>query len=160
MSGAVGHGCWPLYLWNWEKISTILEKQKQIKRETGLGFALPCTRSVFILFYFIVGLLFIYLFIFLSIYFFFHSPFMNSGLGSEGNHIVTSHHHRIFQEYLPRLLGGCSGKRKIIPNVWIFLDILLHSRIRHLYIPLCVRGWVGSGNNGRICFSYETFCTE
>ena len=66
------------------------EKQKQIKRETGLGFALSCTRSVFILFYFIVGLLFILLFIFLSIYFFFvHSPFMNSGLGSEGNHIVA-----------------------------------------------------------------------
>ena len=81
VSGGVGHGCWPLYLWNWENISTIWEKQKQIKRETGLGFALPCTRSVFILFYFIVGLLFsIYLFIF------FHSPFMNSGLGSEGNH--------------------------------------------------------------------------
>ena len=63
------------------KESTVWEKQKQIKRETGLGFALPCTRSVFILFYFIVGLLLsIYLFIF------FHSPFMNSGLGSEGNH--------------------------------------------------------------------------
>ena len=45
---------------------------------------------------------------------------MNSGLGSEGNHIVTSHHHRIFQEYLPGLLGGCSGKLKIITNVSIF----------------------------------------
>ena len=66
VSGAVGHGCCPLYLWwNWENISTIWEKQKQIKRETGLGFALPCTRSVLILFYFIVGLLlFIYLFFF------------------------------------------------------------------------------------------------
>ena len=47
------------------------EKQKQIKRETGLGFALSCTRSVFILFYFIVGLLFIYLFFYLSIFSFF-----------------------------------------------------------------------------------------
>ena len=71
VSGAEGHGCWPLYVWNWKKISTIWEKQ--IKREAGLGFALPCTRSVFILFYFIVGLLFIYLFIFLSIYLFFFS---------------------------------------------------------------------------------------
>ena len=38
------------------------------------------------------------LFIHLSMYllFLFHSPFMNSGLGSEGNHIVTSHHHPNF----------------------------------------------------------------
>ena len=120
VSGAEGHGCWPLYVWNWEKISTIWEKQ--IKRETGLGFALPCTRSVSILFYFIVGLLFIYLFFYLSIYFFFHSPFMNSGLGSEGNHIVTSHLHPNFPVVPPGLLGGgaCSGKLKIITNVWIF----------------------------------------
>ena len=159
MSGAVGHGCWPLYLWNWEKISTILEKQKQIKRETGLGFALPCTRSVFILFYFIVGLLFIYLFIFLSIYFFFHSPFMNSGLGSEGNHIVTSHHHPNFPGVPPGAAGRVQWQTKNNNNVWIFLDILLHGRI-HLYIPLCIRGWVGSGKNRRICFSNETFCTE
>ena len=72
VSGAVGHGCWPLYLWNWEKISKIWEKQKQLKRETGLGFALSCTRSFwFILFYFIVDLLFIYLFFYLSIFSFF-----------------------------------------------------------------------------------------
>ena len=78
--------------------------KNQIKRETGLGFALPCIRSVFILFYFIVGLLFICLFINLSI--FFHSPFMNSGLGSEGNHIVTSHHH----PYFPRVPPGTAGR--------------------------------------------------
>ena len=53
------------------RITTIWEKQ--IKRETGLGFALPCTRSVFILFSFIVGFLFIYLFFYLSIYLFFFS---------------------------------------------------------------------------------------
>ena len=41
---------------------------KQVIRETGLGFALPCTRSVFILFYRIVGLLFICLFVCLFIY--------------------------------------------------------------------------------------------
>ena len=109
VSGAEGHGCWPLYVWNWEKISTIWEKQ--IKRETGFSFALPCTRSVYILFYFIVVLLFIFLFIYLffylSIYFFFHSPFMNSGLGSEGNHIVTSHLHPNFPGVPPGLLGGC-----------------------------------------------------
>ena len=83
---------------------------KQVIRETGLGFALPCTRSVFILFYLIVGLLFIYLFlcffIYLSIYlFFFHSPFMNSGLGSEGNHIATSHHHPNFPGVPPGAVG-------------------------------------------------------
>ena len=105
VSGAVGHGCWPLYIWNWENISTIWEKQKQIKCETGLGFALPCTRSVFILFYFIVGLL-----LSICLFIFFHSPFMKSGLGSEGHH---AHGHitqpRIFQEYLPGLLRGCNG---------------------------------------------------
>ena len=96
---------------NWEKISTILEKQ--IKRETGFGFALPCTRSVFILFYFIVGLLFIYLFIYLSIYcFFFHSPFMNSGLGSEGNHILTSHHHPNFPGVPPGAAGRVQWQTK------------------------------------------------
>ena len=42
---------------------------KRLYVKTGLGFALPCTRSVFILFYFIVGLLFIYLFSYLSIFF-------------------------------------------------------------------------------------------
>ena len=96
-------------------ISTIWEKQ--ITRETGLGFALPCTRSVFILFYFIVGLLFIYLFIylfiFLSIYLFFsHSPFMNSGLGSEGNHIVTSHRHPNF----PGVPPGTAGRVHVVAN--------------------------------------------
>ena len=114
VSGAEGHGCWPLYVWNWEKISTIWEKQ--IKRETGFGFALPCTRSVYILFYFIVGLLFIFLFIYLffylSIYFFFHSPFMNSGLGSEGNHIVTSHHHPNFPGVPPGAAGRVQWQTK------------------------------------------------
>ena len=53
--------------------------------------------------------------------FLFHSPFMNSGLGSEGNHIVTSHHHPNFPGVPPAgLLGGCSGKLKIIANVSIF----------------------------------------
>ena len=85
-----------------EKISTIWEKQKQIKRETGLGFALPRTRSVFILLYFIVGLL---LSIYLSIYFFCHSPFMISGLGSEGDHMVTSHHHPNFPGVPPGAVG-------------------------------------------------------
>ena len=102
------------------RITTIWEKQ--IKRETGLGFALPCTRSVFILFSFIVGFLFIYLFFYLSIYlfFFFHSPFMNSGLGSEGNYIVTSHRHPNFSGVPPGAAGpqgACSGKLKIITTV-------------------------------------------
>ena len=46
---------------------------KQVIRETGLGFALPRTRSVFILFCLIVGLfvcLFLYFFIYLSIFVF------------------------------------------------------------------------------------------
>ena len=117
VSGAEGHGCWPLYVWNWEKISTIWEKQ--IKRETGLGFALPCTRSVFILFYFIVGLLFIYLFIylfiFLSIYlsiFFSIRLFMNSGLGSEGNHFVISHR----QPNFPGVPRGAAGRVHAVVN--------------------------------------------
>ena len=149
MSGAVGHGCWPLYLWNWETIPKIWEKQKQIKRETGLGLALSCTRSVFIL------LLFYYLFIFLSIYFFFsHSPFMNSGLGSEGNHIVTIKPPPESSRSTSRGSWRVRGKLKIITNVWIFLDILWHGRI-HLYIPLCIRGLVGSSKNGRICFWNE-----
>ena len=38
---------------------------------------------------------------------------MNSGLGSEGNHMVTSHHHPILRD-LPGLLAGCSGKLKIV----------------------------------------------
>ena len=42
---------------------------KRLYVKTGLGFALPCTRSVFILFYFIVGLLFIYSFIYVFIVF-------------------------------------------------------------------------------------------
>ena len=136
---------------------------KTDKTWNRIRFCSACTRSVFISFYFIVGLLFIclfiYLFIYLSIYLFFHSPFMNSGLGSEEN---TSSHHtttRIFQECLPGLLGGCSGKINIVTNVWIFLDNLLQGRI-HLYIPLCIRGWMESGKIGRICFSNETFCTE
>ena len=66
MSGAEGHGCWPLYVWNWEKISAICW-EKQIKCETGLGLALPCTRAVFIVF---ILLLLYYLFMHLSIYFF------------------------------------------------------------------------------------------
>ena len=41
--------------------------EKQIKRETGLGLALPCTRAVFIVF---ILLLVYYLFMHLSIYFF------------------------------------------------------------------------------------------
>ena len=89
--------------------------EKQIKRETGFGFALPCARSVFILFYFIVGLLFIYLFIYLSIYllfFFFHSSFMNSGLGSEGNHILTSHHHPNFPGVPPGAAGRVQWQTK------------------------------------------------
>ena len=43
--------------------------------------------------------------IYLSI-FFFHSPFMNSGLASEGNHIVTSHHHPNF----PGVPPGAAGR--------------------------------------------------
>ena len=54
---------------------------KRLYVKTGLGFALPCTRSVFILFYLIVGLLFICFFlsfflsffIYLSIYLLFFS---------------------------------------------------------------------------------------
>ena len=80
--------------------------EKQIKRETGLGLALPCTRAVFIVFILLlVYYLFIYLFMHLSIYFF-HSPFMNSGLGSEGNHILTSHHHPNF----PGVPPGAAGR--------------------------------------------------
>ena len=49
-----------------------------------------------------------YLFIHLSMYllFLFHSPFMNSGLGSEGNHILTSHHHPNF----PGVPPGAAGR--------------------------------------------------
>ena len=70
-----------------------------------LGFAPPCTRAVFIVF---ILLLVYYLFFFLyaSIYLFFHSPFMNSGLGSEGNHIVTSYHHPNF----PGVPPGAAGR--------------------------------------------------
>ena len=93
---------------------------KRLYVKTGLGFALPCTRSVFILFYLIVGLLFICfflsfflsLFICLSIYYFFHSPFMNSGLGSEGNHIVTSHHHPNFPGVPPGAAGRVQWQTK------------------------------------------------
>ena len=46
----------------------------------------------------------------------FISHFMNSGLGNEGNHVVTSHHHPILRD-LPGLLAGCSGKLKIVTNV-------------------------------------------
>ena len=53
----------------------------------------------------LVYYLFVYLFFYLSI-FFFHSPFMNSGLGSEGNHIVTSHRHPNFPGVPPGAAGG------------------------------------------------------
>ena len=46
----------------------------------------------------------------------FISHFMNSGLGNEGNHVVTSHHHPILRDLLG-LLAGCSGKLKIVTNV-------------------------------------------
>ena len=46
----------------------------------------------------------------------FISRFVSSGLVSEGNHIVTSHHHPILRD-LPGLLAGASGKLKIVTNV-------------------------------------------
>ena len=55
----------------------------------------------------------IYLFIYLSIYcIFFHSPFMNSGLGSEGNHIATSHHHPNFPGVPPGAAGRVQWQTK------------------------------------------------
>ena len=45
---------------------------------------------------------------------------MNSGLGSEGNYIVTSHRHPNFSGVPPGAAGpqgACSGKLKIITTV-------------------------------------------
>ena len=108
-------------LWNWAATSpcwrvdpggySLIEAIQVWAGPKDMVEVLLCLVPGLYLFYSILLLVY-YLFIYLFFYLSMHSPFYESGLGSEGNHFVISHRHPNF----PGVPPGAAGRVHAVVN--------------------------------------------